>query len=274
DHMANHKQVKDRVDALEMHIRDLTSKTTVDSVTKKSFYSYRHANRLFKLLKGESINAYANKIRIQTSAEYLKYTSVSIFEIALEVGYESTAAFSKAFKKLYGQSPSAFRRQKASRHQFKPTGEVCFTLTFFEEKRIQVVKTAICPGSTFGAYHRNTQSAFEALKTDAEALMLLWYEDPGLCKVAESPYFVGVDVHQRAGVENGEGTISIQGRYAIFDATFLEAFAYEVWHELIYLLVEWQGHTLRKAPYLEWFSTTALESVHTFSPDKVGIPIQ
>ena len=42
--------------------------------------------------------------------EYLKYSYRNILEIALTVGYESTAAFSKAFKKLYGQSPNAFRQ--------------------------------------------------------------------------------------------------------------------------------------------------------------------
>jgi AraC-like DNA-binding protein len=34
--------------------------------------------------------------------------------IALEVGYESEAAFSRAFKKLAGASPAAWRRGQAT----------------------------------------------------------------------------------------------------------------------------------------------------------------
>ncbi|MEO1715218.1 MAG: helix-turn-helix transcriptional regulator, partial [Bacteroidota bacterium] len=87
--------VKGRIEALEEYIRYSLERTTTDVVQGQAFYSYRHANRLFKSVKGESINAYSNKIRIQTAAELLKYSKESIFDIALIVGYESTAAFSK-----------------------------------------------------------------------------------------------------------------------------------------------------------------------------------
>ena len=67
------KYVKKRVELLEEHIRG-AEKTTSESVSANSFYSYRHANRLFTSEKGESIQSYSNKIRIQTAAEELKYS--------------------------------------------------------------------------------------------------------------------------------------------------------------------------------------------------------
>jgi AraC family transcriptional regulator, alkane utilization regulator len=39
----------------------------------------------------------------------------SVAEIAERVGYESEAAFSRAFKKLVGASPGQWRRQRLSR---------------------------------------------------------------------------------------------------------------------------------------------------------------
>ena len=101
---------QNRIDSLEEHLRNRPDKATDDAINDISFYSYRHANRLFKALKGESIKAFAGKVRIQISAEYLTYTREDILDIALAIGYESTAAFSKAFKKLYGQSPSDYRQ--------------------------------------------------------------------------------------------------------------------------------------------------------------------
>jgi len=44
------------------------------------------------------------------AAVLLKNTQKTILAIALEVGYQSEAHFSKAFKAIYGLSPSQFRK--------------------------------------------------------------------------------------------------------------------------------------------------------------------
>ena len=46
---------------------------------------------------------------MEKAAQYLKYADLGVSDIAYEVGFEDRAAFSKAFKKKYGYSPSAFR---------------------------------------------------------------------------------------------------------------------------------------------------------------------
>lgn len=265
---------KNRIDLLEEYIRSSSEKTTVESINANSFYSYRHANRLFKSLKGESINSYANKIRIQTSAEYLKYSSKSIFEIALEVGYESTAAFSKAFKKLYGQTPSDFRQTNHSNHLLINTEEPDYAITYFDELNIHIFKTAINPNSTFDEYYHNTKTAFKELNTNAKQWMLLWDEDPGLCKVPECRYFIGINTTEVTVLKSSYRKTTIKGRYAIFNSTSLEKFAYEIWHELACLLLDLDGKQLREAPYVEWFSDAALNTKSKFLPDKIAVPVQ
>ena len=56
---------------------------------------------------------YLAKWRMQIASGLLSSGSVNIATIATEIGYGSEAAFSRAFKKLIGVPPSAWRRRLA-----------------------------------------------------------------------------------------------------------------------------------------------------------------
>jgi len=67
------------------------------------------ANRFTKLV-GEPPLRYLSRWRMHKAIEMIHENRMTTAEIASLVGYESEAAFSKAFKKLNGQGPGAFRR--------------------------------------------------------------------------------------------------------------------------------------------------------------------
>ena len=50
------------------------------------------------------------KWRMQIAAELLTGSTINVAGIATRIGYESEAAFSRAFKKMIGVAPSAWRR--------------------------------------------------------------------------------------------------------------------------------------------------------------------
>jgi AraC-like DNA-binding protein len=53
---------------------------------------------------------------MQAAARLLLETRATVASIALDVGYESEAAFSRAFRRLVGKPPAAWRRgREASR---------------------------------------------------------------------------------------------------------------------------------------------------------------
>ena len=52
---------------------------------------------------------YLTQWRMQMAAKRLAHPGVKIATVAYEVGYESEAAFSRAFKKFVGRSPSQWR---------------------------------------------------------------------------------------------------------------------------------------------------------------------
>jgi AraC-like DNA-binding protein len=57
---------------------------------------------------------YLAQWRMQLAAARLRDTDAKILEIALDVGYESEAAFSRAFRRLVGVAPGAWRRARRS----------------------------------------------------------------------------------------------------------------------------------------------------------------
>lgn len=66
----------------------------------------------FTALVGEPPLAYLTRWRMQLAAEYVLRERLTVSEIAGRIGYESEAAFSKAFKRHHGHSPLAYRRQQ------------------------------------------------------------------------------------------------------------------------------------------------------------------
>jgi AraC-like DNA-binding protein len=61
---------------------------------------------------GQPPMQYLAQWRMQLAAGRLRDTDAKIIEIALDVGYESEAAFSRAFRRLVGVAPGAWRRAR------------------------------------------------------------------------------------------------------------------------------------------------------------------
>jgi AraC-like DNA-binding protein len=66
----------------------------------------------FRHSVGEPPMTHLTRLRLSGGAGYLTSTSRTIGDIAREVGYDSEASFSKAFKRSYGRSPGAFRTER------------------------------------------------------------------------------------------------------------------------------------------------------------------
>jgi AraC-like DNA-binding protein len=55
---------------------------------------------------------YLAQWRMQAAARLLLDTRATVAAIALDVGYDSEAAFARAFKRLVGKPPAAWRRER------------------------------------------------------------------------------------------------------------------------------------------------------------------
>lgn len=64
--------------------------------------------------------AYLTRWRLQLAAESLKKTSRGVADIATDIGYESEAAFSRAFKREFGLPPGRYRTEYRGSHGLAP----------------------------------------------------------------------------------------------------------------------------------------------------------
>ena len=77
--------------------------------------SENHLSRIFRRELGITPWDYLNRYRIKQAKELLISTDRSITSVALEVGFNDPAYFSRVFRKQVGLSPSAFREHPAIR---------------------------------------------------------------------------------------------------------------------------------------------------------------
>jgi len=68
-----------------------------------------HISRLFHQSTGIGIREYMKRKRLQTAAIKLQTTTLSIKEIAADLGYRSPPDFFRQFKKAFHVTPQAFR---------------------------------------------------------------------------------------------------------------------------------------------------------------------
>jgi AraC-like DNA-binding protein len=93
---------------------------TVDRLATLSGMSRSAFANRFSELVGEPPLRYLSRWRMHKAIEMLHEGTQTTAEIASLVGYESEAAFSKAFKKWNGQGPGAYRRSRNGAHQSFP----------------------------------------------------------------------------------------------------------------------------------------------------------
>ena len=92
---------------IQEHLHEPLDRETLAAVAG---FSIPHFHRVFTARVGESAAAYVRRLRLERAGRKLRMGAVDITQVALAAGYDSHAAFSKAFKQQFGLSPREFRQ--------------------------------------------------------------------------------------------------------------------------------------------------------------------
>ena len=87
---------------------------TIDELGRRIGLSRSALHERFVQLIGVPPMQYLAQWRMQAAARLLLDTRATVATIALEVGYDSEAAFARAFKRLVGRPPAAWRRERSA----------------------------------------------------------------------------------------------------------------------------------------------------------------
>jgi len=82
---------------------------TIENAAEEASMSRSGFARKFKELLGTSFFDYLTRLRMRDARELLTTTNLSVAIIGENVGYRSDLSFVRAFKKLHGETPRAYR---------------------------------------------------------------------------------------------------------------------------------------------------------------------
>lgn len=99
--------------ALALMHKDPARAWTLDTLARGAGMSRSALAVRFHQLVGDTPIQYLTMWRMQQARKLLRESASSLAAIAERVGYQSEAAFSKAFKKVVGTGPGAYRRERA-----------------------------------------------------------------------------------------------------------------------------------------------------------------
>ncbi|AOE48791.1 AraC family transcriptional regulator [Kangiella sediminilitoris] len=104
-------EYKKRIERVVEYIEDnLRERISLADVAKVSHFSVYHFHRIFTGIKGETVNNYIARRRLEKAVNMLIFKSeISITQIALDSGFSSSANFAKAVKQHFGYTPSEIR---------------------------------------------------------------------------------------------------------------------------------------------------------------------
>lgn len=92
--------------------RNYEQKITIQSLCNLFNISPRHLNRLFKQETGKTVVEMVHDIRIKKAKQYLLETDDKVINVAMRVGYDDSAFFSKLFRRVVGCSPGKYKENK------------------------------------------------------------------------------------------------------------------------------------------------------------------
>ncbi len=96
--------------ALNMIHRDYAGPIDIEHLSKEAGLSRTMLRERFARLIGEPPMRYCARWRLRMAAVMLRDTERRVSDIAFAVGFGSEEAFSRAFRRLYGQPPACWRR--------------------------------------------------------------------------------------------------------------------------------------------------------------------
>jgi len=107
--LANQSLIEDVVVLIEENLKNYLS---LDEISDGLGISKFHLHRIFKAITGMPLISYVRGRKLTSSLNDLFNTDLNIIDIAYEYNFEYEQSYVRAFKRLFGISPSIFRQQR------------------------------------------------------------------------------------------------------------------------------------------------------------------
>lgn len=253
---------RERLNRVLAYIREnLDEPLTIDCLAGIACLSPFHFHRIFTAFVGETVNGHVRRLRLEQAAVRIASTADSVTDTALAVGYETPAAFARAFRERFGMSPSEFREHggepflpDAEYYEIKEGVAVKPEMREIEDTRVLFVRRS-------GAYAEAAGGAWETLMKFAYKNRLLsaetrgigiGYGDPDVTAEEQLRYDACITFFGDVALEGEIGAQTIAGgRYAVFLHKGPYDGLSEVYRNIFGTWIATSGCTLRDQPSFE-----------------------
>ena len=90
------------------------SDASIESLASDMCITRGYLNRKLKTITGMTTQQYVQRIRMEQARLVLEgQKEVSISELAMQCGFEDSASFTRAFRRVFGKTPSQYREDRA-----------------------------------------------------------------------------------------------------------------------------------------------------------------
>jgi AraC-like DNA-binding protein len=93
--------------------RSFAQPLDVPTLARVAHVSPAHFSRQFRATFGESPHRYLQRRRVERAMELLRETDRAVTEVCFDVGFSSLGTFSRTFRAIVEESPSAYRARFA-----------------------------------------------------------------------------------------------------------------------------------------------------------------
>ncbi len=253
----------------------------IKTLANEAALSDFHFHRIFKALKGEAIGGYITRLRLEATARLLRYTALTIEEIAFNIGYETPASLSKAFKKQYGISPTEYRTNKDTYIMKKEIINPDLALktpkivTLEPKNLIYIALTGAYGSLDYGKAYEQLWAVIKAQKLFTKGIesICISYDDPKITESSLQRSDVCLAIHKPATPQEEVSCKTLAGgKYAVF---FYQG-SYENLSQVYDTAVRWvidHQYTLREEPFFEKYLNDAHRTPKEKLKTEIYIPI-
>jgi len=109
------KLLRQSIDYVEQHLH---LPIEIEDIARAAMSSKYHFQRMFHAVTGVTVTQYVRNRWLTLAAQELAGTDCKVIDVALKYGYDSPAAFTKAFQRMHGVTPLAAKKMNVKLKAF------------------------------------------------------------------------------------------------------------------------------------------------------------
>jgi AraC family transcriptional regulator len=115
---------QERILRVLVHVQEhLDEPLPLETLAGIACFSPHHFHHVFGAMVGESVKEHIRRLRLERAAYRLQFGNQPVTGIAFDAGYQTHESFTRAFRTMFGTSPSRYRKRQRERSQvLTPSG--------------------------------------------------------------------------------------------------------------------------------------------------------